>query len=78
MFLCRAPIQAAHPHDAQCGVRVGKLGRSSVRYEIGLFRNEADTASAQGHFVHVYVDRATHRPVPIPADLQRVLEPLLV
>ena len=46
---------------------------ASVRYEIGLFRNDAPLASAQGHFVHVYVDRASNRPTPLPATLRGVL-----
>jgi acyl-CoA thioester hydrolase len=63
---CRYFAPVAFPDEIHAGVRVARLGRSSVRYEIGLFRNEEDTASAAGHFVHVYVDRATTRPVPIP------------
>jgi acyl-CoA thioester hydrolase len=60
------------------GVRVAKLGNSSVRYEIGLFRNDEETASAEGHFVHVYVDRATRRPVPIAGDVRSFLAALIV
>ena len=56
------------------GLRVGHLGSSSVRYEIGLFRNEDDEASAEGHFVHVFVDRPTQRPVPIPDPIRTALE----
>jgi hypothetical protein len=48
-----------------------------VRYEIGLFRGEAAQAAAQGHFVHVYVDRATRRPVALPDALKRALAPLV-
>ncbi len=59
------------------GLRVGRLGTSSVRYEIGLFRDTDDAASAQGHFIHVYVDRATQRPVPLPAALRAALQPLV-
>jgi acyl-CoA thioester hydrolase len=57
------------------GLRVAHLGRSSVRYEIGIFKNEEDKACADGHFVHVFVDRTTQRPVPdgIRAALQRLL-----
>jgi acyl-CoA thioester hydrolase len=54
------------PDAVHAGIRVAKLGKSSVRHEIGLFANDDDTAAAQGHFVQVYVDRATTRPVPIP------------
>jgi acyl-CoA thioester hydrolase len=53
---------------------VAKLGNSSVRYEIALYRNEEQLQAAAGHFVHVYVDRSTNRPVPIPAAARSVLE----
>jgi acyl-CoA thioester hydrolase len=66
------------PDTVDAGVRVAKLGGSSVRYEIGLFRNDEPLASAQGHFVHVYVDRATNRPTPLPAGLRAVLERIVV
>jgi acyl-CoA thioester hydrolase len=66
------------PDLVQAGLRVARLGGSSVRYEIGLFRNHEALASAQGHFVHVYVDRTTNRPVPLPAPLRAVLEPLML
>lgn len=66
----------AFPDDVHAGLRVAHLGRSSVRYEIGLFRNDADLAAAQGHFVHVYVDRASSRPVPLPEPLRAALLPL--
>ncbi len=71
-----APL--AFPQTVEAGIRVAKLGGSSVRYEVGLFaQGEAMTAAA-GHFVHVYVDRDTRRPVPVPAPLRAVLEKLLV
>lgn len=65
------------PDAVHAGLRVAKLGASSVRYEVGLFRNDELQASAQGHFVHVYVDRATRRPTDLPGDLRRMLIPLL-
>lgn len=68
--------QMRFPDRIAAGLRVGRIGRSSVRYEVGLFRNEDTQASAQGHFVHVYVDATTHRPVPLPATLHRVVESL--
>ncbi len=68
----------AFPDTVHAGMRVAKLGNSSVRYEVGIFRNDAQETSAQGHFVHVYVDRASNRPVPIPAAVRAVLEPLVV
>jgi len=52
-------------------------GSSSVRYEVGLFRNGDDLASAQGHFVHVYVDRANRRPVVLPDGLRTALNALV-
>jgi len=61
------------PDAVHAGLRVAKLGASSVRYEVGLFRNDDPLASAQGHFVHVYVDRATRRPTGLPEDLRRAL-----
>lgn len=69
-----API--AFPQAVEAGVRVAQAGRSSVRYEIALFAEGSDTAAAQGHFVHVYVDRTTQRPVPLPEALQRVVDSL--
>jgi acyl-CoA thioester hydrolase len=64
------------PDALEAGVAVTKLGRSSVRYAIGIFKAGADLAAAQGHFVHVYVDRATQRPVAMPEPTRRVLEAL--
>ena len=68
--------QMRFPDRIAAGVRVGRIGTSSVRYEVGLFRNEEERASAQGHFIHVYVDAQTHRPVPLPKTLRQVLETL--
>lgn len=65
------------PDRVHAGLRVVHLGNSSVRYEIGLFRNEATEASAVGEFVHVYVDRASNRPVAIPSPVRAVLQTLL-
>lgn len=67
----------AFPDKVRAGLRVGHLGNSSVRYEIGLFRNDEDIAAAQGHFVHVYVDRASGKSVSLPDKLVAVLKPLL-
>ena len=61
-----------------CGLRVAHLGRSSVRFEIGIFRNAETAAAAQGHFVHVCCDRDTHRPIPMPEDMHAALEKLRV
>ncbi len=76
---CRYISQIAYPDDVTVGIRVAKLGRSSVRYAVGIFRADAETASADGHFVHVYVDRASMRPVAVPdfirVELERIAEP---
>jgi acyl-CoA thioester hydrolase len=65
------------PDTVHAGLRVARLGSSSVRYEIGLFRNDEPRASAQGHFVHVYVDRFSRRPTTLPDDLRTALNALL-
>ncbi|MEA1833551.1 thioesterase family protein [Methylobacterium durans] len=70
---CRYFSGIAFPDRITAGVRVAHLGRSSVRYEIALFREEEDRAAAQGHFVHVHVDRETRRPVPLPDGMRAVL-----
>ncbi|MGO9544218.1 MAG: acyl-CoA thioesterase [Rhodomicrobium sp.] len=74
---CRYRAPLTFPETVTAGLRVAKLGTSSVRYEIGLFRNGDEDAAAEGHFIHVYVDRVTRRPVPLPAELRTVLRPLL-
>jgi acyl-CoA thioester hydrolase len=71
---CRYFSELAFPQPVDAGLRVGRLGTSSVRYEIAIFAEQSATASAQGHFVHVYVDRATRRPTALPAPLRAVLE----
>jgi acyl-CoA thioester hydrolase len=65
------------PDKITAGLRVGRMGNSSVRYEIGLFRNDDDEAAAQGYFIHVYVDRVSNRPVSLPDQLRETLQPLL-
>lgn len=69
-----APL--AFPQKVQAGIRVARLGTSSVRYEVGIFGDDATTA-AKGHFVHVYVDAQTRKPAPLPAALKTVLETLV-
>ena len=64
------------PDIVHAGLRVSRLGTSSVRYEIGIFRNDEMQAAARGHFVHVYVDRASNRPAPLSDQLRAALEPL--
>ena len=71
-----APL--AFPQTVEAGIRVARIGSSSVRYEVGLFAAGEAFAAACGHFVHVYVDRASRRPMPVPAPLRSVLEHLQV
>lgn len=74
--LCRFHRSFVFPETVVAGLRVGKLGRSSARYEIGLFGEGAEEASAVGYFVHVFVDRQTRRSAPIPTGIRAALEPL--
>lgn len=69
-----APL--AFPQEVEAGIRVARIGNSSVRYEVGLFQRGEPLTAARGHFVHVYVDRATRRPAALPERLRRVLEAL--
>lgn len=68
----------AFPDRIKVGVRIVKLGNSSVRYEIAVFKNDDPLACAQGHFVHVYVDRATDKPTPIPNDVRQAMQSIAV
>ena len=71
-----APL--AFPQVVEAGIRVAKMGGSSVRYEIGLFAEGEDLCAARGHFLHVYVDHQSRRPVTsLPLNLKQVLEKLL-
>jgi acyl-CoA thioester hydrolase len=74
---CRFFEPVAFPETIDAGLRVARLGPSSVTYEIGLFRSGSERAAAQGHFVHVFVDRASRRPAPIPGNLRVSLAALL-
>ena len=67
----------AFPQAVDAGIRVARLGSSSVRYEVGLFAQGEPLSAARGHFVHVYVDRLSRRPVALPEKLKNVLETLL-
>ena len=73
---CNYFASLAFPEPVEVGIRVARLGASSVRFELGIFGATGLTA-AIGHFVHVYVDKVTRRPVPLPDHLKSVLEPLL-
>jgi len=70
---CNFFSPAAFPEEIEAGLRVGHLGRSSVRYEVGLFVARLSPAIARGYFVHVFVERADNRPVEMPADLRAAL-----
>ena len=74
---CHYFSELAFPDLVTAGIKLRKLGTSSVTYEVGLFPGEAQSAAAQGHFVHVYVDRETRRPMPMTAALRAILERLL-
>jgi acyl-CoA thioester hydrolase len=71
---CQYFASIRFPDTIHGGLRVARLGASSVRYEIGLFRAENELAVAQGHFIHVYVERATRRPTPLPDELRAALQ----
>lgn len=71
---CQYFAPLTFPDVVSAGLRVARLGNSSVRYEIGLFRNEDEAACAQGHFIHVYVDRASRRPATLPQAMRAALE----
>ena len=75
---CRFHKPLTFPDIVDAGMRVAKLGNSSVKYEIGLFRQGEDEPSASGHFVHVWVDRATRRPTSVPEAVRVALQALVV
>ena len=74
---CRYFTELAFPDVVHAGIRVDRLGETSVRYEVGLFRNDEQVAAAEGFFVHVYVDRQTRRPKLMSADLRRALNTIV-
>jgi acyl-CoA thioester hydrolase len=74
---CRFHRPLSFPGVVDAGLRVVSLGNSSVKYEIGLFAAGEREPAATGHFVHVWVDRATNRPTPVPAAIRAALNPLL-
>ena len=75
---CRYHSSLAFPDRANVGIRVAHIGRSSVRYEIAVFRNDEDVAAAEGHFVHVFVERGSQKPVPIPEASRGILDGIRV
>ncbi|KCV81672.1 Thioesterase superfamily protein [Actibacterium atlanticum] len=74
---CRYFAELGFPAPLEAGLRVGHLGRSSVRYEIGLFAEDSQTAAAEGYFTHVFVDRQTRKPTPLTPELRSKLEALI-
>lgn len=75
---CQYAKSITFPQSVDAGLRVAKLGNSSVRCEIGIFVEGENEAAAAGHFVHVFVERPAQRPVPIPLNIRAALERLLV
>jgi len=70
---CRYARPLSYPEPVEVGLAVERVGRSSVRYRLGVFAEGSAEAAAEGHFVHVYVDRGTRRPVPLPQEWRRKL-----
>lgn len=74
---CQYLQPLAFPEVLEVGLRVGKLGNSSVRYELAIFKQGEALASAAGYFVHVFVNRETQRPVPMPERIRAALRRLM-
>jgi acyl-CoA thioester hydrolase len=75
---CRYAASVSFPSDVEIGLLIDRLGQSSVTYHLGVFGGGSPDAAAEGHFTHVYVDRVSRRPVPIPETArQRMVETLL-
>jgi acyl-CoA thioester hydrolase len=75
---CRFRKAMKFPDEVVAGLRVAKIGRSSVRYEIGLFRGDELESAADGYFVHVFVERQSETPVPVPDMIRDALSGLLI
>ncbi len=73
---CRFHASLAFPETVEAGLRVARLGKTSVRYEVGIFRRGEDGAAAEGYFVHVFVRRADQRPIEIPDGIRLSLQKL--
>jgi acyl-CoA thioester hydrolase len=70
------PVEFPETIDAR--VRIGRMGDKSLRFEVGLFREGSEQPAAVGHFVHVYVDRATRRPVSLSQEQRDAIADLVV
>lgn len=75
---CQFKRALTFPELVEAGLRIGKLGNTSARYEIGLFSPGFEGPAATGHFVHVFVERASRKPVPIPLEIRAALQKLVV
>lgn len=75
---CNYNSAITYPDKLEAGLRVDQLGSSSVQYGLAIFRQGEDVAAAQGYFVHVFVDRKSNRPVPIPEKICAALKKILV
>ncbi|MFZ4110360.1 MAG: acyl-CoA thioesterase [Polymorphobacter sp.] len=75
---CRYHRSVAFPEIVEAGVRIARLGTSSVRWEVGIFTAGDDRVAAQGFFVHVYVDRVSRRPAALPDEWRQQLDPLIM
>jgi len=73
---CKYYSAMAFPDIVTAGIRITKLGSSSIKYQVGLFRNEEEKAAAEGFFVHVHVDRSSHRPTPLSETQLDILKVL--
>lgn len=75
--MCRFAESVAYPETLELGLRVAKMGNTSVRYELAVFRQGGERAVASGHFVHVFVDRTSNKPVAIPSPIRAALGRLM-
>ena len=67
-----------YPEDVTAGIRVTKIGNSSVKYEVGLFKEKENLSSADGFFVHVYVERMTNKPIQLDYNFKKTLDTIFV
>lgn len=67
-----------YPENINAGIRVTKIGKTSVRYEVGLFKEKEELSSADGFFIHVYVDRKTNKPIALNYDFKNALDTIFV
>ena len=74
---CKYHAEMGFPDRVTAGLRVARLGSSSIKYEVDLFRNDENTATAEGFFIHVYVNRESHRPSPIEDERRVAFQSLM-